>query len=305
MFTFFTRTAKYALQDLWRNFWLSVITITVILLALFSFNSLVLVKTVSEYTLQTIEKKIDVSVFMNPDVEESIILDLRARLLGLEQVREVIYISSDESLQSMIEKHSDDPALIESISELDENPLGAQLIVQARSAADYDPIVDLLNDDRFDQVIYDKNFEENTIIIERVSSVSNRVRSIATAMTLLFTAVALIVVYNTLRIIIYTHKDEIAIMRLVGATTWFIRMPYIWQSIFYGLISMLVFLLIWYPVLGIIQPYVDELFVDTSTVNLVNYFNVNFLYLFGAELIGLIVLVSLASILATSKYSRV
>ena len=73
----------------------------------------------SEYTLQTIEKKIDVSVFINPNVEETVILDLRARLLGLSQVKEVIYISADEALQAMKKRHGADNAITQSLSELE------------------------------------------------------------------------------------------------------------------------------------------------------------------------------------------
>ncbi len=305
MLTFLSRTAKYALQDFWRNFWLSLITVTVVLLALFSFNSLILIRTISEYTLQTIEKKIDVSVFINPGVEETAILDLRSRLLGLPQVKEVIYISAQESLESMINRHQSDPVIIQSLQELGENPLGAQLIVQAQSTQDYAPIVSLLEEDRYDAVVADKSFDEHTYIIERVSTISERVRSIATVFTVLFTLIAVLVVFNTLRIIIYTHRDEIAIMRLVGATNWFIRFPYIWGSILYAVFAMAIFIGIWYPILGFMQPYINELFVDTAAIDLVAFFNVNFLYLFGLQLGGLILLLSIASILATRKYSRV
>jgi cell division transport system permease protein len=305
MFTFLSRTAKYALQDFWRNIWLSLITITVVLLALFSFNSLVLVKTVSDYTLQTIEKKIDVSVFINAGIDENVVLDLRARLLGLSQVKEVIYISADEALSAMLDRHEGDQAIIDSLLELGGNPLGSQLIVQAQSTADYEPIVNLLNEDRYDKIIADKNFDEHTLIIERVSGVSKRIRSIASIVSILFSLIALLVVYNTLRIIIYTHREEIAIMRLVGATNWFIRMPYIWESILYAILSMFIFLLIWYPLLSFVQPFVNELFIDGSAINLITFFNVNFLFLFGLQFIGLILLLSIASILATSKYSKV
>lgn len=305
MLTFLLRTAKYGFQDFWRNFWLSIITVTVIFIALFAFNSLILVKTVSEYTLQTIEKKIDVSVFINPGVEESVILDLRARLLGLEQVKEVLYVSAEESLEAMVERHKDDPEILESLEELGDNPLGAQLIVKAQSAGEYDPILNLLADERYEPIIADKNFEEHSRIIDRVASISGRIRGIASVLTVIFTAIALIVVFNTLRVIIYTHRQEIAIMRLVGATKWFIRMPYIWQGIMYAFFAMVIFILVWYPLLGFAQPYVNELFVDGSAIDLIAYYNVNFIPLFGLQLLGLIVLLSIASILATSKHSRV
>ncbi len=305
MLTFFLRTAKYAFQDFWRNIWLSLITTTVILVALFCINSLLLIKTVSEYTLQSIEKKIDVSVFINPGIEESSILDLRARLLSLAQVKEVLYISADEALQSMLKRHEGDPSIALSIEELGGNPLGAQLIVQAQSTKDYEPIVALLGEERYAPMVADKNFDEHTYIIERVSGISERVRLFATALSGIFLVIALIVVFNTLRIIIYTHREEIAIMRLVGATNWFIRMPYLWQSVLYSLLTLGIFLIVWYPLVGFIEPYINELFADSGRVNLIGFYNQNFFVLFGIQLLALILLLGFASILATRKYSRV
>lgn len=305
MLTFFSRTAKYALQDFWRNIWLSLITMTVILVALFCLNTLLLVRTISEYTLESIEKKIDVSVFINPGIEESAVLDLRARLLGLPQVKEVSYVSPEEALQQMLDRHDNDPAIAQSIQELEGNPLGAQLIVQAQSANDYAPIVALLEEERYKPMIADQNMDEHTDIIERVAAISEQVRLFASVLSVVFSVIALIVVFNTLRIIIYTHRDEIAIMRLVGATNWFIRMPYLWQSVLYALLSLGIFLLIWYPLVGFIEPYINELFSDGGQVNLILFYNRNFLLIFGSQLLGLIVLLGIASALATRKYSRV
>lgn len=305
MFTYLGRTLRYAFQDFWRNFWLSLITVTVVFIALFSINTLHLVKTISDYTIQTVEKKIDVSVFVNPKVEENVILDLRSRLLGLTEVKEVIYISAEESLETLKRRHANDETILQSIEELGENPLGAQLIVQANSTGDYDPIITLLNEDRYEPIIADKNFDEHTYIIERVSTVTNRVRTFALALSGLFGVIAIIVVFNTLRVIIYTHREEIAIMRLVGATTWFIRGPYLWQSLMYALFALGVFILVWYPLLGVVQPYVNELLADGSQIDLIAFYNRNFFVLFGSELIGLVLILGIASIIATRKHSKV
>lgn len=280
------------------------ITMTVIVIALFSVNALLLIKTISEYTIQSIEKKIDVSVFIAPGVEESIVLDLRARLLGLSQVRDVIYVSADEALNAMRQQHRENNVIIQSLEELQTNPLGAQLNIQAKSTSDYQAIMDLLDEERYSAIIADKNSEQ-TLIIQRVSQISERVRTIASVLSVLFGFIALIVVFNTLRIIIYTHREEIAIMRLVGATNWFIRMPYLWQSVIYAALSLMVFLFAWYPLVGFIEPYLNELFADGSSIDLIGFYNSNFLLLFGMQMLGLVVLLGIASILATRKYSRV
>lgn len=305
MFTFLARTAKYAFKDFYRNFWLSVITITVVIIAIFTLNSLLLVKTISEYTLQTIEKKIDVSVFINPSIEESVILDLRDRLLALDEVTNVIYVSADEALQSMISRHGNDQDILQSIQQIEQNPLGAELIVQANNTADYPQILELLSQDRFKAVISDQDFEQHTIIISSVSSISDKVRTFATVMSIVFSLIALIVVFNTIRVIIYTHREEIAIMKLVGATNFFIRMPYLWQVVIYSLVSMAIFILLWYPLVGFIEPYVNELFSDTTQISLIGYYNVNFVSIFGSQLSILIGILVVASFFATRKYSKV
>lgn len=94
-------------------------------------------------------------------------------------------------------------------------------------------------------------------------------------------------------------------MRLVGATNWFIRMPYLWQSFFYSLMALGIFLLIWYPLIGFVEPYVNELFAEQTSISLIGYYNANFFVLFGLQLACLLVLLGLASIGATRKYSRV
>lgn len=305
MFTFLSRTAKYAVKDFYRNFWLSVITITVVIIAIFTLNSLLLIKTISEYTLQTIEKKIDVSVFINPSIEESVILDLRDRLLALDEVTNVIYVSADEALQSMISRHGNDQDILQSIQQIEQNPLGAELIVQANNTADYPQILELLSQDRFKAVISDQDFEQHTIIISSVSSISDKVRTFATVMSIVFSLIALIVVFNTIRVIIYTHREEIAIMKLVGATNFFIRMPYLWQVVIYSLVAMAIFILLWYPLIGFIEPYVNELFSDATQISLIGYYNTNFVSIFGSQTLVLIGILVVASFFATRKYSRV
>ena len=305
MMTFLLRTFGYAIKDFWRNFWLSIITVTVIFVALFSVNSLLLIKTVSDYTIRTVEEKIDVSVFINPGVEETTILDLRSRLLGLPQVKDVTYISAGEALQAMKNAHAKDEDILQSLEELSVNPLGAQLIVQAQSAQDYGPIVELLGDERYAPIIAQKNFDEHTFIIDRVSEISRKIRTIATLLSTIFSVIALIVVFNTLRVIIYTHREEIAIMRLVGATNWYIRMPYLWQSLIYGVLSLGLFLLVWYPLIGVIQPYIDGLFAGGSGIDLFAFYNQNFLLIFGLQFIGSVALLGLSSIIATRKHSQI
>jgi len=112
------------------------------------------------------------------------------------------------------------------------------------------------------------------------------------------------VVYNAVRVEIYTHREEIGIMRLVGASNSFVQMPFFLSSLIYTLIGMVVVILILYPFLSLLQPYLETFFVGYN-INIISYFNSNFIKIFGLEFLAVAVINALASWMAVRKYARV
>jgi cell division transport system permease protein len=102
---------------------------------------------------------------------------------------------------------------------------------------------------------------------------------------------------------IYTHREEIMAMKLVGATNWFVRAPYLLQGIIFSVLAVLITIIIIYPLLGFIQPYLSSIL--ESDFNVVTYFNQNFIFIFGLELLGAIVLNLLSSYWAVNRYVKV
>ena len=103
---------------------------------------------------------------------------------------------------------------------------------------------------------------------------------------------------------IYTHRNEIGIMRLVGASNWFIRLPFLVSSLLYTLLAMIIVVIIFYAFLSLLHPYLQTFFMGYN-FNILTYFTNNFWNIFGLEFLLATIVNVTASLLAVGKYSKV
>lgn len=303
-FATFTRILTHAAQNFWRNIWLSVVTITIITLSLLSISFLGVLRVVSTEALTRLQERIDISVYLKPELKDEEVENVRTTVRTLGGVAEVEMISASEALARFKERHQGNPKINESLALLEDNPLGASLIVRAQTEEAYTGILQELQSEQFTPYISDANFDDYRKVIEAVSAFTGKLTSIGQAVSLFFLVITLLVVFNTIRINIYTHREEIAIMRLVGATGLFIRAPFWVESLLYAAIATLITAGIFFPLLSVIQPYVAGLF-NGSSFDIVAYFSQNSVWFFGAQFLGMVLLSALASMVAMRRYLRV
>lgn len=298
---------KFALQGFWRNFWLSVVTISVIVLSFISINFLIIINKISESALELVEKKVDISIYMKTDTTKEMLDETENELKSISQVESVKYITESEALEAFRQRHRDDPVILESLEELDSNPLGATFIIRAKNIDDYDDIIQIIDNSQFSSSIKDRDYEDNKIIIQKINSFSRNVNRFGIGVTSIFIVISLLIVFNTIKLAIYTHQKEIAIMKLVGASDSFISFPYIIESIIYAVIACAVSIFLLYPIISFIHPYILTFFkgFENEIIHLPKYFRENFIYFFGLELIGMIILNIIASSLAVRRYLKV
>ncbi len=304
MFVAFSRVIKFSLQDFWRNFWLSAATIAVLVLTLISVNFLILLNALTGTAIAEVKEKIDVSIYFKKDVSESQIGNIRSYLLSLPQVKTVEYISRDYALATFEKKYQKNQAILESLKEIEENPLGATLIIKVHDPKDYPTILKVFDDPQYENIIQDKNFDDHELVIKRIESISDKARKTGVGITGVFAVVAVLIGFNTVRMAIYTHREEIGIMKLVGAANWFVRSPYIINGVFYGLFAVLFAIIIIYPLVGFAEPYLAGFF-ENSNFNLLEYFTENFLKIFGWQFAGIVFLNMVTSSLAVGRYLKV
>lgn len=288
---------------MFRNIWLTVATVSILVLALFSINLLFTVKVLSQSTITAVKEKIDVSLYLKNDATEDKIMALKTNISNLPQVKVVDYISKQQALESFKIMHKSDPQILQALLELGRNPLSPSLIVKPKNIESYDDLISALNKNN-DEIIESKNFDDYKAMIAKINNITDKISQIGLVISAIFVLITILVVYNAIRVAIYTHRREIGIMKLVGASNWFIRAPYLVSSIIYTLIGVLITTTLFYPFLGLLQPYLKSFFSDYG-FNLITYFNQNFLMIFGLEFLGAMLINILASLVAVGKYSKV
>lgn len=294
----------FGLQSFWRNIWLSLATVFVIFLALVSVNFLIVVNAISDSAISLVKERIDVSVYLKPEIKEGKVAEVKTHLEILPQVKQVIYRSPEENFDIFKERHRNNEQIQETLSELSNNPMGATLIIKAKNLDDYPEILNSLDDPAYAELIEDKSYDDNQVVINRINSIAGNIKRAMIFISAIFILIAVLIVFNTVRIAIFTHQNEISIMRLVGASNWFIRSPFIFESVMSGLVAIIATILFIYPLLSMVQSYVGSFF-GGADFNIVAYFNNNFLIIFGLELLGIILLNVISALVAMSKYLKV
>lgn len=298
------RVVKFALQNFRRNFWISMITASILALALISVNMLVAVNVLAGMAVRTVESRVDVSVYFKPAVGEDIVKNIKSSLEVMPEVKAVRYVSSDTALATFRERHAEDTLLVGALSEIGQNPLGSALIIQAASAEHYPVIMQAIEQPAYQGYIDEKNFDDYRAVVTRINAIADRLERFGFAVSGLFALIALLIVANSIRIAIYTRREEISIMRLVGASSAFIRAPFFLEGFLWSALAVAVTGVLVLVGAGAADPSVARFF-EGTTFSLAGYFREHALLIFTAELIGTWALVLFAEALAMRRYLRV
>lgn len=303
MFLSFLRILKFSLQDISRNVWLSVVTITILVLSMLSINTLILLRAISDNAVVAIKEKIDLSLYLKPDAPESEILELKNKINSMERVRAVKYTSKQEALNFFRDKNKNNPEILQAILELGKNPLSPSLVIVPENV---DMIPDLIEELRAidSNIVESRDFSDNRVLLEKINAITDRISDVGFFIILVFIITSLLVVYNSIKVAVYTQKREIEIMRLVGASNSFIYLPFLFSAVIYTLMAILIIISVSFPLLGILQPYLELFFVDYN-INVVSYFVENVWTIFGWQFVGISIVNVIASYLAVSKYAKV
>lgn len=302
--TYLLRIIGFALQDLWRNIWLSLVTVSILGLTLVSVNILVVFNVAASTAVALVEEKVDVSVYFKPTTAEDQVLELQRDLQNRPEVESVQYISQNEALEQFRAAHQDNTAIIGAIDELGENPLGATLRVKAHDLARYPDIIAVIDQPQYAPIIAEKDYDDRSGMIDQLSGWTDRGRRVAWGFILLFGGISALIVFNTVRVAIYTHREEIGIEKLVGATNWFVSLPFVIEGVIYAVVGILITIALVWPLLGLMQPSLTAFF-GAGRLNIISYFSQHFFFIFGLQCLGAIALNVLASFIATRKYLKV
>jgi len=299
------RVLKAGFVNFWRNGWVSLAAILVTVTTLFTVGSLIFSKAVLESMLNHIQDKVDISVYFKTGADEKDIMEIKDSIAKLAEVKSVEYVSAEKALEDFKSRHKDNATLMQSIEELDANPLGAIVNIKAKQISQYGSVAKFLEGKsgaQGDSVIDKVNYYQNKKVIDRLSVILDSAKRLGVIVSLILIGVSFLVTFNTIRLAIYSSREEIEVMRLVGASNRFASGPFIVEGVMYGLFSSIIVIMMFYPFILWINPKVMNFF---SGTDLFAYYLSNFWQVF-AVLFGVgVVLCALSSLVAVRRYLKI
>lgn len=301
----FKRIIKAGFTNFSRSGLVSISSVLVMTVTLCVIASLIFLQAILVSSLSEVKNKIDITVYFISDTNEENIISLKSAIEKLPETASVAYTSAEEALENFKMKHANDYLILQALDELDKNPLGAFLNIKAREPSQYESIAGFLEGEsalsKDDKSIIDKvNYNQNKTVIEKLNIIISGVQKLGFLITLIFAIISVIITFNTIRLTIYISREEINIMRLVGASNYFIRGPFLVEGIIYGLISSILTMAIFYP----ITYWLGNSMTFFFGLNMHDYYLSNFFEIFGIILLFGIVITMISSFLAIRKYLR-
>ena len=297
------RVTKYALQDLGRNLGLSAMTVFILVLMLLSVNILWGVDVLTQQATSMVKEQINISLYFKAETTDDNLMEIKKYLSILPEITEMFAISREEVLESFKSRHQMSTEVLSALEELEENPFGPTLVIKTREPEDYKKVLQAVDVPEYDALIETKSFEGNEEGIEKLQNITNRIERVGFGLAALFAIISFLIIFNTIRVAIYTQRIEISIKRLVGASTWFIRGPYIVEAFVFSLLSVGITFALIYLGLRFVDPYLSIVFSNGFT--LTNYYNSHIIWLVGIQFVSVLFLTFISSGLAMRKQLKV
>lgn len=317
IFTTFKRITRTGFVNFWRNGFLSFAAIVVITLSLCSFGALIFAGAFGRTLIADVKDKVDINVYFTLEAPENDILALKKDLEQLVEVSRVEYVSREQTLTDFKTKWQGNSLIIQGLDEIGSNPFPASLNVKAKDPGQYASIVNFLENKPptladGTPIVEKVNYQQNKLVIDRLGRIIPAVEQAGLITGIIFVIVAIIVIWNTIRLIVYTSKDEISVMKLVGASNIYVRGPLVVSGIMYGIVSGIIALVLmaafayWSDMIVLrfagVQVAADfELAVNILSRYFVQNFSQIFIIIMGAG----IILGAIPSYIAARRYLRV
>jgi len=301
------RTFRAGLTNFWRNGFVSLSSLVVMFITLFMISSLIFMGAILKFSLQEIKNKVDINVYFVADTQESDILSLKKSVEGISEVASVTYTSSDQALINFKERHKDDALTLQALDELGTNPLTASLSIKAKEPSQYESIAKFLGGEEpsspsNNPIVEKVNYYQNKVVIDKLTKITDAVNTLGFWLAIIFLIISIIITFNTVRLAIFISKDEIAVMRLVGASGQYIKGPFVVSGILYGIVSATLVIAVFFGLTYWLGNVSKDFFVglDLFDFYLKNFGQI-FLIIFGSG----IALGAISSYLAVHKYLKI
>lgn len=233
-----SRIFKGGLRNFIRNAWLSVAAIAVMVITLTIVLFSVIANATFANTIEQITDKIDISVYLKDSITDENTQDVIQKLESVENVKSVEYISKEQARDNFIEDNKDDLDLRVSITQTGDNPIPATIRIKPVDTNKLEELNESINNLDINEFILDISYkEERKTAIDNIAQATFVLRRVGIVSVVVFAAISMLIIFNTIRMAIFNRREELSIMRLLGASTWYIRGPFVVETVLYGIIA--------------------------------------------------------------------
>lgn len=229
------RLTKLGIVNFWRNLWLSLVATFVVSLTLMTITFLLISAFAINSEIAEVKNRIDYEIYIQDNTSDQQLETLKTAIRNLVPITDIQEVSKTMAVDRYKEIFGDKENLISYIEQ--ENPLKESIIIRADNPEDLEKIDQLVGSEKYEDIVYSSSYSRNKEIITRLIGIIDFIQKAGVVVGILFVIIAVSVVFSIVRIAIYSRKDEIEIMKLVGATDWFVHGPFLIESAFYGIIG--------------------------------------------------------------------
>jgi cell division transport system permease protein len=293
------RTIKYGLKTITRDGEIFLTSVSILFIAISLISFLFIFRKTSQFLISSLKEKADVSVYFKEDTPEEEILKIKEEISKNPEFK-VDFVSKEEALKEFERRHKENPILMEALKEIGENPFLASLSIKTKEPGKYEELLLFLKEK--EEIIEKIDYSERKPLIERIFSLSRNLEKGGILISLILVLISVFVVFNTTRLSINNFKEEISIQKLVGASNWFIRGPFLVQGLFAGILSALFSLLTVFLTCYFLSPKLSVLF---EGLNLFEIFSSNLGILILIQFFAGIFLGTIPTIIAIRRFLKI
>ncbi len=304
-FVTLSRVIRTGCLNFVRNAWLGIAAMAVMIITLLIVLFSVITNATFSNTIAQITNKIDVSVYLKDSATADQVSGLLGDLRRLPNVRGVTYLTKAQALDRYKQQNSNNPQLLSAINATD-NPIPGTVLVSPRDLNKISDIQAALTNKKYDVSIDQISYQgDRKAAIDKIAHATNLLRRAGIAAVVIFAVISVLIIFNTIQMAIFNRREELTIMRLLGATTWYIRGPFVVESIMYGVISALISVLLIHLLFVASSSALQASSLGLLDINYAGqYFSAHFRQLLTMQLVLGILIGAVSSIVATRRYLK-
>jgi cell division transport system permease protein len=226
-------------KNFFRNSWLSIAATAVMVVALVIVLLAVVLNVVTHNAIAELSTNLKVSVYLQDNIDDSLRQQLQRDFITNEYVDEVTYISKEQAQKQFADSFQEDPQLLEGLALIGGNTLPASFEVSVRDLSKIEEVGNIAKQEQYVIIVESVTLGKTDVkkTIERAASAQNFITTASLIAASVFAVVSMLIIFNTIRMAIFTRADEIRTQKLLGATPGYIRGPFLVESSMYGVIA--------------------------------------------------------------------